>query len=55
MFHAASGKRDAVDEARVNLGMVRGNAKMGQFMSMLSYDMSSLLQVCGDEHIVFGY
>jgi hypothetical protein len=40
-----AGKREAVDEARVNLGMAKGNAKMGQFMTILSYDMSSLLQV----------
>ena len=38
------GTRKAVDQARVNLGMARGNARMGQYMNVINYDMSSLLQ-----------
>ena len=41
----ATGDRRAVDQARVNLGMARGNAKMGQYMNVISYDIASLLQV----------
>lgn len=44
MLAGGLGRREAVDHARVNLGMARGNARMGQFMAILSYDMSSLLQ-----------
>jgi tetratricopeptide (TPR) repeat protein len=41
----ASGKgtRRLVDNARVNLGMSRGNAQIGTYMNVISYDISSLL------------
>jgi tetratricopeptide (TPR) repeat protein len=41
----ASGKgtRRLVDNARVNLGMSRGNAQIGTYMNVISYDLSSLL------------
>ena len=41
----ASGKgtRKLVDNARVNLGMSRGNAQIGTYMNVISYDLSGLL------------
>ncbi len=41
----ASGKgtRRLVDNARVNLGMSRGNAQIGAYLNVISYDISSLL------------
>jgi tetratricopeptide (TPR) repeat protein len=41
----ASGKgtRRLVDNARVNLGMSRGNAQIGTYMNVISYDLSGLL------------
>ena len=35
--------RNAVDNARVNLGMSRGNAQIGTYMNVISYDLSGLL------------
>lgn len=45
LLTSRDGTRKAVDQARVNLGMARGNARMGQYMNVINYDMSSLLQV----------
>ena len=37
------GTRKLVDNARVNLGMSRGNAQIGTYMNVISYDLSGLL------------
>ena len=40
---SGKGNRSLVDNARVNLGMSRGNASIPGFMQVISYDISSLL------------
>ena len=40
---SGNGNRRIVDNARVNLGMARGNAQIGSYMNVISYDLSSLL------------
>jgi hypothetical protein len=39
-----AGDRRGVDEARVDLGMARGNAKLGVYMNVITFDIGSLLQ-----------
>lgn len=36
-------KTNVVDKARVNLGMAKGNARMGKFMHIIYHDLKSLL------------
>lgn len=43
LIAAGEGTRKMVDSARVNLGMARGNARMGSYLNVINFDVKALL------------
>ena len=43
LLASGEGTRRQVDGARVNLGMARGNARMGSYLNVINYDVKALL------------
>ena len=43
LIASGEGTRKMVDSARVNLGMARGNSRMGAYLNVINYDVKALL------------
>ena len=43
LISSGEGTRKMVDSARVNLGMARGNSRMGSYLNVINFDVKALL------------